>query len=97
MKAFGQGSDVVGELWINQILVDLPVTKVLRGARNKAVALGLQYLEPPDVGAGSRPPGGARVIHQGADEPSQAKVQTEGGDLREAQVDISPSGSHSCV
>ena len=32
---------------------------LLRGARNKAEALGLQYLEPPDVGAGSRPPGEA--------------------------------------
>ena len=29
--------------------MDLPVTKVPRGARNKAEALGLQYLEPPDV------------------------------------------------
>jgi hypothetical protein len=29
--------------------------------------------------------------------PSQAKVLTEGGDLREAQVVIPPSVSHSCV
>ena len=29
--------------------------------------------------------------------PSQAKVLTEGGDLRGAQVDVPPSGSHSCV
>ena len=29
--------------------------------------------------------------------PSQAKVLTEGGDLREAQVDVHPFGSHSCV
>jgi len=28
---------------------------------------------------------------------SQAKVQTEGGDLREAQVDIPLSVIHSCV
>ena len=48
--------------------MDLPVTKVPRGARNKAEALGLQYLEHPDVRAGSRPPGGASVIRQGADE-----------------------------
>ena len=48
--------------------MDPPVTKVPRGARNKAEALGLQYLEPPEVGAGSRPPGGASLVHQGADE-----------------------------
>jgi len=29
--------------------------------------------------------------------PSQAKVLTGGGDLREAQVDVSLSVSHSCV
>ena len=29
--------------------------------------------------------------------PIQAKVLTEGGDLREAQVDVPPSGSHTCV
>ena len=29
--------------------------------------------------------------------PSQAKVLTEGGDLRNAQVDVPPSGSHTCV
>jgi len=29
--------------------------------------------------------------------PSQAKVLTEGGDLREAQVDIPQSVIHSCV
>ena len=28
---------------------------------------------------------------------SQAKVLTEGGDLREAQIDVPPSGSRSCV
>jgi hypothetical protein len=29
--------------------------------------------------------------------PSQAKVLTEGGDLREGQINVTPSGSHSCV
>ena len=29
--------------------------------------------------------------------PSQAKVLTEGGDLREALFDVPPSGSHTCV
>jgi len=59
---------VVGEKWNTQILVNLPVTKVPRGARNKAKTLGLQHLQPPDVRADSGPPGGARIIHQGADE-----------------------------
>ena len=30
-------------------------------------------------------------------QPSQAKVLTGGGDLREAQVDVPLSASHSCV
>jgi hypothetical protein len=30
-------------------------------------------------------------------QPSQAKVLAEGGDLREAQVDVPRSVSHSCV
>jgi len=30
-------------------------------------------------------------------EPSQAKVLTGGGDLREAQVDVPLSVSHSCI
>ena len=32
--------------------MDLPLTKVARGAQNRAEALRLQYLEHPDVGAG---------------------------------------------
>jgi len=41
--------------------VNLPVTKVPRGTRNKAKTLGLQHLQPPDVCAGSGPPGGGGV------------------------------------
>ena len=33
----------------------------------------------------------------GEAKPSQAKVLTGGGDLREAQVDVPLSASHSCV
>ena len=59
---------MVGEERNTQILVNLPVTKVPGGTRNKAKTLGLQHLQPPDMCAGSGPPGGARVVHQGADE-----------------------------
>jgi len=38
------------------------------GTSSKAETLGLQHLWPPDMGAGSGPPSGARIIHHGADE-----------------------------
>ena len=54
--------------------------------------------------------GGEKEVEQGANitalgkariqfvaKPSQAKVLTGGGDLREAQVDVPLSASHSCV
>jgi hypothetical protein len=50
------------------MLVNLPATNVQRGGRSKAKTLGLQHLQPLDVGAGSGPPGGARMIHHGPDE-----------------------------
>ena len=59
---------MVGEKRNTLILVNLPVTKVQRGTRNKAKTLRLEHLQPPDVCAGSGTPGGARIIHQGADE-----------------------------
>ena len=37
------------------------------------------------------------VFHSVSSRPSQAKVLTGGGDLREAQVDVPLSVSHSCV
>jgi hypothetical protein len=44
--------------------VSLPVTEVPTGDRNKATTLGMQYLQPPEMGAGSGPPDGASVVHQ---------------------------------
>ena len=38
-----------------------------RGNRSKAKTLGLQHLLHPDVGAGSEPSCGARVVHYGTD------------------------------
>ena len=37
------------------------------------------------------------IHHNLTAKPSQAKVLTGGGDLREAQVDVPLSVSHSCV
>jgi hypothetical protein len=48
--------------------VNLPATNVPRVTRSKAKTLGLQHLQPSDVGAGSGPPCGPRIIHHGADE-----------------------------
>jgi hypothetical protein len=57
---------VVGEGWNTQILVNLPVTEVPRGTRNKAKTLGLKHLKPPDMSASCGSPDWARVVHQGS-------------------------------
>jgi hypothetical protein len=41
--------------------------------------------------------GSITIIRERIPSQSQAKVLTEGGDLREAQIDVSLSVSHSCV
>ena len=41
--------------------------------------------------------GDSHPTHNSDSKPSQAKVLTGGGDLREAQVDVPLSVSHSCV
>jgi hypothetical protein len=40
---------------------------------------------------------GSRTTNVSVPKPSQAKVLTEGGDWREAQVDVALFVSHSCV
>ena len=59
---------MVSELWNTHILVNLPATNAPRVTRSKVKTLGLQHMQPPDVGAGSGPPCGARITHRGADE-----------------------------
>jgi hypothetical protein len=48
--------------------VNLPVTNVTGCIGSNAKTLGLQYLQFLDMGAGSGPPDGARVVRHGTDE-----------------------------
>jgi len=59
---------VVGEVGDSHIVVNLPVTNVQGCIGSNAKTLGLQYLQFLDVGAGSGPPDGTRLVHHGTDE-----------------------------
>ena len=59
---------MVGEKRNSQILVNLPVTDVPRCTSSNAKTLGLKHLQLPYVASCSRPPDGARIVHQGTDE-----------------------------
>jgi hypothetical protein len=56
---------VVGEKRNSQILVNLPVTDVLRYTSSNAKTLGVKYLQLPNVASCSEPPDGARIVHHG--------------------------------
>jgi hypothetical protein len=59
---------VVGEVGDSQNVVNLPVINVSGCIGSNAKTLGLQHLQFIDIGAGSGPPDGTRVVHHGKDE-----------------------------
>jgi hypothetical protein len=61
-------SDVVGKEWNPQIVVNLSVTNVLGCVSRNAKTLGLQHLQPMDVGVRSGPTDRACVVHHTTDE-----------------------------
>jgi hypothetical protein len=63
-----QCSDVVGEKWNPQILVNLPVTNVPSCVSRSAKTLGLWHLQHADVAAGCGSPHRTRVIRRGTDQ-----------------------------
>ena len=67
---------MVGEIGDSQIVVNLPVTNVPGCIGSNAKTLGLQYLQFLDMGAGSGPPDGTRVVHYGTDELLKHEAQT---------------------
>jgi hypothetical protein len=59
---------VVGEIGNSQLVMNLPILNVPGCIGSNAKTLGLQYLHFIDMGAGSGPPDGARVVLHGTDE-----------------------------
>jgi len=58
-----QISELIGENWHRQILLNLLITKVPRCVTRKAKTLGFWHLQLPDVSAGSEFPDTARIGH----------------------------------
>lgn len=54
---------MVGELWNSYVLVNLPVTIVLRCTSRNANVFVLSHLQLPDIGAIIGTPDGATVLH----------------------------------
>ena len=66
--SLSSSSVVVGKERNNQYSRESDCYLRARGTRRKAHTLGLQYLQRPDVDAGSGPPCGTCINHHGADE-----------------------------
>jgi hypothetical protein len=59
---------MVGKVGDSQIIVNLPVTNVLKVTGNNAKTLGMKHLPFHYMGARGERPDRARVVHHGTDE-----------------------------
>ena len=75
----------------SQILVNLSVTDVPRCNSSDAKTLGLKHLKLSDVATWSRPPDGARIIHNWMDELPEKQNTVPNG---EATFPVQESAQH---